>query len=326
MKPCLVYHPNDDVSFAKPWVRPLVEQYFDIEQYDPDRTYDPKRHLALLTRMAQIFRPAELRNLWKQGLKIVVDYLWESDVERTPFRKPHYMLTLHCPNWMWYYSNLEFNYLDQANYRPAPTHQHSFLMLMHNIRWHRDLALAELDPVLDTALYSYMQREIYIAAADVDRRHDPNWSRHLNPQWYNDTCFSTVVETFMSNTVNPRGMRTEVSEKIFKPLAYQHPFVVFGSVDTLKYLHQQGFETFDNIFDESYDSIEDDYDRFAAVKAQVFSGVQRWRNGWENSSETQRRLQHNQQHFYSNDLVRDRFVREIINPVLEFANDPGAAR
>ena len=37
----------------------------------------------------------------------------------------------------------------------------------------------------------------------------------------------------------------------------------------LKYLRDKGFDTFDDVFDNSYDEIENDWDRFQAIMKEV---------------------------------------------------------
>ena len=320
MKPCLVYDPTDIPSFITPWMRPVVEQYFDIQPFDPAVTYDKHRHISLITHIVYYCRPEALAPLKQRNHAMIIDHLWDSDVAKTTRKIAPLTLMLHCPNWMWYHSNREFRYLGHANYRPNSVNTHSFLMLMHNVRWHRDRALGALHSVLNTALYSYMQRNVYLAD-DTDCRDNENWSRHLNPSWYDRTNFSVVVESYMRNSRDNRGMRTEVSEKLFKPMAYEHPFVVYGSVDTLKYLEDQGFATFDNLFDPSYDSIEDDDLRFEAVTQQILSAVDRWHRGeLGRDAETLRRTKHNRDHFYQDAWVLEQIKKEIIFPMLEHVN------
>lgn len=43
------------------------------------------------------------------------------------------------------------------------------------------------------------------------------------------------------------------SEKIYKPMYGQQPFIIFGNPNSLKYLKKLGFKTFDHWWDESYD-------------------------------------------------------------------------
>ena len=45
-----------------------------------------------------------------------------------------------------------------------------------------------------------------------------------------------------------------LSEKIFKCIALQQPFIIVGNKNSLKCLHDLGFKTFNSVFDEEYDS------------------------------------------------------------------------
>ena len=319
----LIYNPQDSVSFVMPWVRPLVEQHFELVQYDPSACYT-KDHAVLVTYASR------MNNLWyqrlvKNGHKLVVDHLWDSDVDIVCSVAGN-EIEVRCPNWMWYLSCLEFAYHGYQSYRPQRKRQNSFLMLMNNARWHREALLSLLQNSLPYAIYSYNSKGITIAG-DKDPnqpvRPDPleniPWQRYMNPAWYDNTAFSVVAESYMRNTVDGGEMRTEVSEKIFKPLSYYHPFVVAGSVDTLKYLRNQGFVTFDNWFDESYDTVLNDRLRLASVCNEVDNATKRWHKdeiGWD--AETLRRLEHNHHHMFDRGLVEQRFEKEIIDPVMEF--------
>ena len=76
---------------------------------------------------------------------------------------------------------------------------------------------------------------------------------------YSKTCFSIVTETHFSNDV------LFVSEKIWKPMRYGHPFLVVGTPGTLSYIRQLGFQTFAPAIDERYDTIVDDGERMRAI-------------------------------------------------------------
>lgn len=311
----LIYNHSDYASFVLAWVRPLIEQHFELVHYDPAVTYDAQD--AVLVTYA-----SRISNLWYQplierGHKLVVDHLWDSDVAIQSSRRGN-ELELRCPNWMWYLACLEFEFHGYRSYVPQRQKKHSFLMLMNNPRWHRDAILPLLQNQLPTAIYSYNSRGITIAGDKGANEHTP-WQRYMNPAWYNETAFSVVVESYMRNTIDGGEMETEVSEKIFKPLAYYHPFVVAGSMNTLKYLKDQGFATYDTWFDESYDLIQNDRIRLAAACNEIDSAVRRWNKdeiGWD--AETVRRTEHNHHHMFDRALVERRFVAEIIDPVREF--------
>lgn len=54
------------------------------------------------------------------------------------------------------------------------------------------------------------------------------------------------------------GKRLHLTEKTFKPIALGMPFVIVGTRGSLEYLRSYGFRTFEGIWDESYDQVDDD--------------------------------------------------------------------
>lgn len=68
---------------------------------------------------------------------------------------------------------------------------------------------------------------------------------------YDETLLSLVTET----TCDPSFLF--VTEKVYKTMIMQHPFMIMGSPGTLKYLRSQGFKTFSEFWDESYDEERD---------------------------------------------------------------------
>jgi hypothetical protein len=76
---------------------------------------------------------------------------------------------------------------------------------------------------------------------------------------YRDTCLSIVTETHFEHD------RLFMSEKLWKPIANRHPFIVVGTPGTLAYLHSLGFQTFMPMVDERYDSLVDNEQRMGAL-------------------------------------------------------------
>jgi hypothetical protein len=85
----------------------------------------------------------------------------------------------------------------------------------------------------------------------------------VNPQAYMDTCFSLVTETIFDY---PYSFRTE---KIWKPMIMCHPFVVAANSGYYRDLRNAGFQTFGNLINESFDTIDNAKDRADAVVATV---------------------------------------------------------
>jgi hypothetical protein len=87
---------------------------------------------------------------------------------------------------------------------------------------------------------------------------------YLEPRPYIDTYFSVVTETVCAeSTVSFR------TEKIAKPLAMGHPFVVASTPGFYRDLQALGFRTFGHVIDESFDLIPNAQDRMDRVTAVV---------------------------------------------------------
>lgn len=61
------------------------------------------------------------------------------------------------------------------------------------------------------------------------------------------------------------GQRLHLTEKTFKAIALEMPFVLVAPAGSLAYLREYGFQTFDGIIDESYDLETDDIKRIEKV-------------------------------------------------------------
>ena len=83
---------------------------------------------------------------------------------------------------------------------------------------------------------------------------------YLEPAPYIDTYFSVVTETICAESAY--SFRTE---KIAKPLAMGHPFIVVSNAGFYRDLHRLGFKTFGHVIDETFDSIEQHQDRVDRV-------------------------------------------------------------
>lgn len=93
---------------------------------------------------------------------------------------------------------------------------------------------------------------------------------------YSHTRVSLVAETFWAQ----RGW-SQFTEKIAKPILCRRPFVVLSNPGYLRRLKTFGFQTFDNVIDESYDEIEDDHLRWSRALEQLKIFAQMDRNDIE---------------------------------------------
>jgi hypothetical protein len=91
---------------------------------------------------------------------------------------------------------------------------------------------------------------------------------YLEPTAYTDTYFSLVTETVYNNA---NSFRTE---KIAKPIAMAHPFIVAANPGYYRDLHKLGFRTFGHLINESFDAIENHQDRMNRLADLVQNVVQ----------------------------------------------------
>ena len=77
---------------------------------------------------------------------------------------------------------------------------------------------------------------------------------------YNETSISLIAETHYKND--------EIffpTEKTYRAIANLHPFVIASTPKFLNNLRKKGYETFNTIFDESYDDELDDNLRLTKI-------------------------------------------------------------
>jgi hypothetical protein len=86
---------------------------------------------------------------------------------------------------------------------------------------------------------------------------------YLNPQPYLDTYFSLITETVFEY---PYSFRTE---KLWKPVAIGHPFIVASSYGYYRDLHKLGFRTFGHLIDESFDLVDNNQQRLEHIACVV---------------------------------------------------------
>lgn len=104
-------------------------------------------------------------------------------------------------------------------------------------------------------------------------------------QLHRRTYFSVVTETIFYNAtktqpdydwevsryVFPATFKGDVffSEKIYKPISFKHPFLLFGVPNSLSIFKSFGYKTFDRWFDESYDSIDNPNLRYKFLLSEI---------------------------------------------------------
>ena len=301
-----------------PWIREKLSGNFDIKPFDPTATYNPSTHVMVIDRYDPIDEGWHVP--FKQdGFKIIVEYFWDTDKGQQPSTHDH-VLKICAPEWIWI-----DDYLMSQHHGHEPRIQSGdpdkfFLLLINLIRHTRDQLVAQVKPYLDDSLHSYRGRGIEIAGDYVDQGDttfvNQNFSNH---NWYNSTNFSLVSESL---PVGPESQDLYVSEKTFKPIKLNHPFIVHGSTGTLRYLHSLGFETFDHVIDESYDLVADANLKLTKIAEVLDTLYKEFKTGKRlfGDTESWNKIQHNSNRFYNESVINQLWQTQIIDIIQEFAN------
>lgn len=293
----LLTHENDLTSFNADFLMPIYEKHFNIEFFDADKTYDKKNTIII----NGLFRNSS----WSSHLhdfKTVIDNLAEIKKDASTDNK----LYLTCKNWFWYHESLWYSHLGFDNYVPNKTYEKLALMPMRLEHTHRKLLFNKVQPFLNDFIYSFVARGITLPEDLLDN--NDVFQRNFNPKWYDSTYFSLVSETFVESNV------MFVTEKTFKTFAYSHPSLIFGITGTLKFLQSLGFETYSNLFDESYDNKNNLIDRLNCICDNIKNFVKT-----PYDKLTLQKIEHNKNLFYNKQIVEQQIIKEIIEPIYEYA-------
>ncbi|CAB4163576.1 hypothetical protein UFOVP1146_117 [uncultured Caudovirales phage] len=139
---------------------------------------------------------------------------------------------------------LENNIKEYCNIRFAPVdgNVHYLDHVYNNQKW-----------VIHTNLESYYDANTFDSTASAD----------YTSLDYITSNIEVVLETLFDDN------RLHLTEKTLRPIACRQPFILMATHGSLDYLHRYGFETFDNLIDETYDTIVDPVARMSAVVAEM---------------------------------------------------------
>lgn len=131
------------------------------------------------------------------------------------------------------------------------------------------------------------------------------YSADVDFQDYQATDIEVVLETLFDDH------RLHLTEKILRPIACGHPFILMGTYGSLSYLRSYGFKTFGSVIDESYDEIIDPKARMQAV-IKLMKTISEWsiEERLNNMSKINHIAEYNKTHFFSKEFL-DTVVQEL---------------
>jgi hypothetical protein len=203
---------------------------------------------------------------YKNDLNYNSEILTKSEILKIEDRD-YYFLSLNRSNWKihrtilgCYFSKLnsdkiQWSYLN----KPSQKYKDRFENLDYFSEWpesQQNLVKSEIDK-----LESIIPKQLDTTKANdlTGFKTTDTFSRQLTTNSY----FQIVTESpFLNNEIF-------FSEKIIKPIIMMQPFILVSSYKMLENFKQLGFKTFDGLFDEGYDSIENNFDRLELILSEI---------------------------------------------------------
>ncbi len=223
------------------------------------------------------------------------------------------------PCWYWIMDQTKMRHtgIDQIAWQPR-SDKKKFFMSLGKSRRERDYVFDNLGNHLADSVHSYQARGIELP----DDWHDHVLQqRYINPEWMHNTAFTLAVETYVDETAVTGYSLTRqnhlfLCEKSYKPMAAQHPLLLVSTPGNLAYLRSQGFETFPELFDESYDNVLDWQQRVQRIIAVLTEFDCRS----VDQPSVLEKLQHNQARFFDSSITKQLALETIQQPLFEFIN------
>jgi len=188
-------------------------------------------------------------------------------------------------NSYWSYGNVDIG--DQYTDNPIQLHQFSGL---------------------DLYMQEFLAKGPYRCDEQNSTEHNSHWM--FVPEHYTDSYCHLVMETFF-DADGSNGCF--ISEKVFKPIRHGQPFVVFGTPHTLATLRRLGYRTYDYAIDNSYDTIEDNTERFIRVVEAIKQFKEKDMHSWYMSMWDD--MQYNRQ-LYLSTLDKKSKLAELVKSIL----------
>jgi hypothetical protein len=126
-----------------------------------------------------------------------------------------------------------------------------------------------------------------------------NASADFSDDDYADTHIEVVLETLFDDD------RIQLTEKILRPIACGHPFILVSTPGCLQYLRDYGFKTFSDIIDESYDTEPNCITRLELIIA-TMKKIANWSTDElaANLVKLKEISEYNKQHFFSDTFFK----------------------
>jgi len=151
----------------------------------------------------------------------------------------------------------------------------------------------------------YSDIEQVFQAAELPRLFEGEETQIMTSCWLGNYAEAQDSLVYVPTETVYFGRRLHITEKTFKAIALEMPFVLVAPAGSLEYMRSYGFKTFSDVFDESYDEETDDILRVEKV-AQLLKDLDSLsvRERQDIHRACLSAVEHNYEHFYGTGLEK----------------------
>lgn len=277
-----------DTAFSIPGVYELLKEYFEVCHVDnfdyPGLTIinQRDREKIILTD------------------NIIFENLWE-----IPEQKDR---TLESTKWFWINESLWYRSLGLDSYTSNKTWEYSWLMPMNLRKPWRTIFKDMISSALDRCVWSYCAEGILLPGSQGAGTIQDQ--REFLPAWWDSTSALISIESNVA-----LGQIPFPTEKTLRGFAFSSPTIIVGSQGLLEQTKEWGFESWSELWDESYDKIVETIPRMQVV-ADIVNTV----NLKSYPKSVLEKLSHNKDLFWNYKKTKDHFEQIIVEPITRLAD------
>jgi hypothetical protein len=216
------------------------------------------------------------------------------------------------------------------------------MFLVYNRAWAgtREYRLKFLELLINTQLEKHCKTTVVAIEPELNQHYSQY--RFKNPMWqpkvllenyfppnsttshysadfdltdYENTNIEVVLETLFDDD------RLHLTEKTLRPIACGQPFILSATAGSLEYLRRYGFKTFNSIWSEEYDLIQDPVLRLNSI-VELMSKIANWdaTTCQFKLAQAQEIAEYNKQYFFSQEfssLIDNELRKNLFNALVE---------
>jgi len=293
-----------DYEFYKTHIRPMSDVKWrsiltSVDLYRPPTNLN--YHQSSLFKKGLLLhsekRSANLKKYQNDDELISVYYWSHAVIARDWFRYAEHVSQTKNPNKTFLIYNRAWSNTREYRLRFAE------LLIHLNLQEHCKTSVNSIEPELglhyDSHTFKNPQWRPQTALENyfpVSNAHS-HYSADFDIEDYESTDIEVVLETLFDDD------RLQLTEKSLRPIACAQPFILAGTHGSLEYLRSYGFKTFSDVWDESYDLVEDPAERLIQI-AELMKYISNWSTDQRerNIAQAQAIADYNRQHFFSQEF------------------------